>query len=92
MLSWASLANLQGVPSAPSWGDAILSKLREDEKIQPLFGVGCAPAVVNATRDELMERIGQARKVGLIAFPEQNGPILWPPFEMRAALAPQMQA
>jgi hypothetical protein len=66
--------------------------MREDEKIQSLFGVGCAPAVVNATRDDLLERIGQARKANLIAFPEKNGPIVWPSFRIQDALTYQSQA
>jgi hypothetical protein len=90
--SWAALANLQGVPAVPCWGSPILTKMREDEKIQSLFGVGCAPAVVNATRDDLLERIGQARKANLIAFPEKNGPIVWPSFQIQDALTSQPQA
>lgn len=91
-LSWASLANLQGLPAAPPWGNPILTKLREDGKVTPLFGVGCSPAAVNATRDELMECIGQARKANLITFPEQNGPIFWPSIQMKDVLMPQQHA
>jgi hypothetical protein len=33
-----------------------------------------------------MQRIGEARKAGLLSFPESNGPILWPRFQMRETL------
>lgn len=85
-LSWASMVSLQGLPASPSWAGPILRKLRDEGKIKPLFGVGCSPAVVEATRNDLMETIGQARKESLIDFPETNGPISWPPFELKAVL------
>jgi hypothetical protein len=34
-----------------------------------------------------MERIGEARKAGLLGFPEPNGPILWPRFSLRETWA-----
>ena len=33
-----------------------------------------------------MQRIGEARQSGLLAFPKKNGPILWPRFQMRDTL------
>jgi len=85
-LSWAALVSLQGLPADPSWGEHLLEMLRRDGKVKPLFGVGCCPAVVDATREELMERIGQARKANLISFPMGNGPIRWPSYEIKTVL------
>jgi hypothetical protein len=85
--SWASLVSLQGLPAAPAWGGAILAQLREEGKLKPLFGVGCSPAVVEATREELMERIGASVKEKRVAFPEHDGPILWPSLHIRDILA-----
>jgi len=90
IVSWASLVSLQGLPAAPSWGEAILAKLREDGKLKPLFGVGCSPAVVEATREELMERIGESVREKLVTFPEHDGPILWPALRLKDVFAEQL--
>jgi hypothetical protein len=34
-----------------------------------------------------MDRIGETLKAGLLAFPDKNGPILWPRFDIRETLA-----
>jgi hypothetical protein len=34
-----------------------------------------------------MKRMGQARALGLLPFPEKNGPIVWPQYTIRDALA-----
>jgi len=91
-LPWASLVSLQGLPAAPSWGKDILAKMREDGKLKPLFGVGCSPAVVEATREELMERIGTSVREKVVAFPEHDGPVLWPPLQLKDVLAQQLAA
>jgi len=91
-LSWASLVNLQGLPASPTWGEAILAKLREEGKLKPLFGVGCSPAVVEATREELMERIGESVREKLVTLPEHDGPILWPSLQLKDVLAQQLAA
>ncbi|AXC15443.1 hypothetical protein ACPOL_6199 [Acidisarcina polymorpha] len=86
-LSWAALVSLQGLPAVLSWGGHVMGRLREDGKVKPLVGVGCSPVLVDATREELMNRIGQARRANLTSFPDKNGPISWPSFDMKAALA-----
>lgn len=91
-LSWASIVSLQGLPAAPAWGEVILARLREEGKLTTLFGVGCSPAVVHATRNELMERIGDAVREHLVTFPEHDGPILWPSFQMKDVFEQQMSA
>jgi hypothetical protein len=85
-LAWATLVSLQGLPADPRWGDHLLETLRQDKKLLPLVGIGCAPAVLQGTREELLERIGQACSTQTLPYPEKNGPILWPSFEMRNAL------
>ena len=44
-------------------------------------------AVIQATREEMLERIGRACAAGDIPFPEHNGPVSWPLFEIKDALA-----
>lgn len=85
-LAWATLVSLQGLPADPRWGGYILETLRQDKKLVPLAGIGCTPAVVQATRQELLERIGQACSTQALPFPDKNGPILWPSFEVKDAM------
>ena len=64
----ASWGGLREIPAEPSWAGHMMKQLRRHNKVKPLQGVGCAPVVVEATRQELMDRLGHARKAGLIAF------------------------
>jgi hypothetical protein len=82
-LAWATVVSLLGLPADPRWGDVVLGGMRRDKLIRRLDGIGCNPAVVQGTRDDLMERISEARKTGLLTFPASNGPILWPHFNLR---------
>ena len=43
--------------------------------------------MIQATREEMLERIGRACAAGDIPFPEHNGPVSWPLFEIKDALA-----
>jgi hypothetical protein len=86
-LTWATLVSLLGLPADPRWGDHILGELQRLRKIKPLPGIGCDPVVIHATREELLEQIGRACAAGSLPFPEKNGPVLWPKFTMRQALA-----
>lgn len=89
-LAWATLVSLQGLPADPRWGGHILETLRQEKKLVPLDGFGCTPAVVHATRQELLERIGQACSSHTFPFPEKNGPIIWPSFEVKDAMTQSM--
>lgn len=91
-LAWATLVSLQGLPADPRWGANILETLRQEKKLVSLAGIGCTPAVVHATRQELLERIGQACSTQVLPFPEKNGPILWPSFEVKDVLAQGMNS
>jgi hypothetical protein len=51
-----------------------------------LEGIGCNPAVVIGTREDFMAGIGHARSVGLLLFPEKNGPVVWPQYTVRNTL------
>jgi hypothetical protein len=91
-LAWATVVSLLGLPADPQWGDVVLGGMRRDRLIRRLDGIGCNPAVVQGTREDLMKRIGQARKACLLTFPKENGPILWPRFQMREMLASTARA
>jgi hypothetical protein len=86
-LAWATVVSLLGPPAVPQWGDVVLGGMRRDRLIRRLDGIGCNPAVISGTRENLMERISEARKAGLLTFPESNGPILWPRFSLHETWA-----
>lgn len=85
-LVWATLVSLLGLPADPRWGTYLLDELRKDKKITPIPGIGCAPSVIEVTREEMMERIGRACGAQSILFPATNGPVSWPSFEMAGLL------
>jgi hypothetical protein len=86
-LAWATLVSLLGVPADPRWGETVLGGMRKDKLIRRLDGIGCNPAIIHGTRQDVMDRIGEALKAGLLALPDKNGPILWPRFDIRESLA-----
>jgi hypothetical protein len=86
-LAWAIVVSLLGVPADPRWGETILGGMRRDKLVRRLDGIGCDPAIILGTRQDVMDRIGEALKGGLLALPEKNGPILWPRFDIRESLA-----
>ena len=85
-LAWATLVSLLGAPADPRWGEIVLGGMRRDKLIRRLEGIGCNPAIILGTRQDLMDRIGKARRAGHLAFPDKNGPILWPRFDIRETL------
>jgi hypothetical protein len=85
-LAWATLVSFLGLPADPRWSGPILEAMWVDKKIQRLDGIGCTPAAIHGSRDDLLARLGQARSLGLLPFPEKNGPVLWPRYTIRQAL------
>jgi hypothetical protein len=85
-LAWAIVVSFLGLPADPRWSGPILEAMWAEKKIRRLDGIGCKPAAIHGTRDELLARIGQARSQGLLPFPEKNGPVLWPRYTIRQAL------
>jgi hypothetical protein len=64
-LAWATVVSLLGLPADPRWGDVVLGGMRRDKLIRRLDGIGCNPAVVQGTREDLMQCISEARKAAL---------------------------
>ena len=85
-LAWATLVSFLGLPADPRWSGPILESMWAEKKIQLLDGIGCTPAAIHGSRDELLARLGQARSLGLLLFPEKNGPVLWPRYTIGQAL------
>ena len=85
-LAWATLVSFLGLPADPRWSSPILEAMWAEKKIQRLDGIGCTPAAIHGSRDDLLARLGQARSLGLLPFPEKNGPVLWPRYTIGQAL------
>ena len=85
-LAWATLVSFLGLPADPRWSGPILEEMWAEKKIRRLDGIGCAPAAIYGTRDELLARLSRARSLGLLPFPENNGPVLWPRYTIWQAL------
>jgi hypothetical protein len=86
-LAWATVVSLLGVPTDPCWGETVLGGVRRDKLIRRLDGIGCNPAIIQGTRQDVMDRIGEALRSGLLAFPDENGPMLWSRFDIRETRA-----
>jgi hypothetical protein len=86
-LTWATLVSLRRLPADPRWGNVVLGEMRKDKLIRRLDGIGCNPAVVIGTSEDFMKRMGLARSMNLLLFPEKNGPVVWPQYTIRDALA-----
>jgi hypothetical protein len=85
-LAWATVVSLLGIPADPRWSETVLGGMRRDKLIRRLDGIGCKPAIILGTRQEMMDRVGKARRAGELGFPVKNGPILWPRFAIRKIL------
>jgi hypothetical protein len=85
-LAWATLVSFLGLPADPRWSGPILEAMWAEKKIRRLDGIGCTPAAIHGSRDDLLARVGQARSLGLLPFPEKNGPVLWPRCTIRQVL------
>ena len=86
--AWAWLSFFLGLPAVPQWAEHICGVLEAEGRFQPLDGIGCEPVLVTATADEMLAWISEALKSGVIAFPEENGPIMWPKYSLFETLCP----
>ena len=71
-LAWATLVSLLGLPADPRRSGPILRAMWAEKKIRQLDGIGCTPAAIHGSRDDLLARLGQARSLGLLPFPEKT--------------------
>ncbi len=58
-----------GIPLLPCWSGWMAEELKLLKKIQELPGLGCRPAVVQATKQELLDLIAVALKSGGLSIP-----------------------
>lgn len=85
-LTWSTLVSLLGIPAHPDWAGTMIGELRRDKKIVPLSGIGCSPVLIQATREEMLVRLGAACGQKRLSFPPVNGSITWPTFALQDLL------
>jgi hypothetical protein len=85
-LAWATLVSFLGLPADPRWSGPVLEAMWAEKKIRRLDGIGCTPAAIHGSLDDLLARVGQARSLGMLPFPEDNGPVFWPRYTIGQAL------
>lgn len=85
---WTNLAYIYGLPARPEWGQWFHQKLQDTGAFTPLLGIGCDPVLVNGDRDTFLGWLGHGVAAKELAFPAENGPILWPKITLRNVLLP----
>ena len=84
--AWATLASFLGLPADPAWADHVLAVVERKKRIEEIDGIGCEPALVSATTEEMLEWIGEGLRSHCLAFPDTAGAILWPQVSIHGLL------
>lgn len=84
---WLSIAQIFGLPALPEWADWFYQKLSSNLAITELYGVGCQPVLVTATKEELLRWLSLGISKGEIRLPDQNGPAIWPSIPLHRVLS-----
>lgn len=79
---WSSLAAMHGLPGSPDWAAWMIAELRRQKRIIPLTGIGCDPVLVTASRSALLTAISRGLRRKALRFPEDNGAVAWPSFDL----------
>ena len=80
-----------GLPAVPEWAEEMVRILEDQNRITPLEGIGCAPILVSASAEEILEWMESCVALGTLRFPEKNGPIQWPNKSVAEVLQPTDQ-
>lgn len=66
-----------GLPVLAEWSEWFSQELEQRKAIEPLIGIGCAPALVKGTKKRFLGWIGHALKRGTIRIPDDGQTLLW---------------
>jgi hypothetical protein len=66
-----------GLPVVPDWAPWFMEQLKHRKAIRSLVGLGCAPVVVQGTKQSFLDWISEGLKQGVIRIPEETGSISW---------------
>lgn len=87
--AWAILVSFLGLPADPAWADHVMGVVEGKKRIEEIDGIGCAPVVVSATTEEMMEWIRDGLRSGALIFPEETGAILWQKYSLLEVMRQQ---
>jgi hypothetical protein len=87
--AWAALVSFLGLPADPTWADHILGIIEGKRRIEEIDGIGCQPVLISATTEEMLDWIGDGLRSRALAFPEENGAVIWPRYSVAAVLNPR---
>ena len=88
--AWAVLVSFLGLPADPAWADHILGIVERKKRIEEIDGIGCQPAVISATTEEMLEWIGDGLRSKVLAFPAGNESLVWPRHSVAELLNPSI--
>src|SRR5260370_34150555 len=74
-LVWATLVSLLRLPTDPRCEAHLLEELGRDNKLVPIEGLGCDPAVIQASGEEMVEMMGHACAACDLPFPQTHAPL-----------------
>jgi hypothetical protein len=77
---WSATAKILGLPGAPEWAEWFHEQLVWRNVVTPLFGIGCSPILIAASRDEILSWLGDGVSSGALSLPLENRAIGWPKF------------
>jgi hypothetical protein len=86
-LTWATVVTLLGLPADPRWGKCRSERDAEGQADTTAGWNWLRSGSRHRNREDFMERMGQARSMNLLLFPEKNGPVVWSQYTIRDALA-----
>jgi len=87
--AWAALVSFLGLPADRTWADHILGIIEGKRRIEEIDGIGCQPVLISATTEEMLGWIGDGLRSRALAFPEENGAVIWPRYSVAAVLNPR---
>lgn len=85
---WTALVHRLGLPAVPDWAEKMVEILKDQNRITPLEGIGCAPILVSASAEEILGWMEAGVAHGTLRFPEVNAPIHWPNKPLAEVLGP----
>lgn len=83
-----ALVHRLGLPAVPEWAEGMVRILKDQNRVTPLDGIGCAPILVTASAEEILEWMESGVTLGSLRFPEKNGPIQWDNKSLAEVLRP----
>ncbi|HUK42663.1 MAG TPA: hypothetical protein VLX11_16525 [Candidatus Acidoferrales bacterium] len=85
---WSAIAHVHGIPGMPEWAAWFTDELKTHRAFMPVLGIGCKPAAIQATKDQLLDWLSWGVESEAIKFPHENGAIDWPDLASRDIFGP----